>query len=87
MIGSRGEYGRPKRLRLRPNGISRAVVYFGIHRDARTGNRSIVLRTTVDVTHMGPATNADLGNERTRGREGETKGEESENNERWLLAV
>ena len=55
--------------------------------DARTGNRSIVLRTTVDVTHMGPATNADLGNERTRGREGETKGEESENNERWLLAV
>ena len=69
MIGSRGEYGRPKRLRLRPTGISRAVVYFGIHRDAGTGNRSIVLRTTVDVTHMGPATNADLGNERRRGRE------------------
>ena len=68
MIGSRGEYGRPKRLRLRPNGISRAVVYFGIHRDARTGNRSTVLRT-VDVTHMGPATNADLGNEREGGRE------------------
>ena len=39
-----------------------------------TGNRSIVLRT-VDVTHMGPATNADLGSER----------EESENNERCLL--
>ena len=76
MIGSRGEYGRPKRLRLRlrPNGISRAVVYFGIHRDTGTGNRSIVLRT-VDVTHMGPATNADLGSER----------EESENNERCLL--
>ena len=44
MIGSRGEYGRPKRLRLRPNGISRAVVYFGIHRDddeGRTDGKSI----------------------------------------------
>ena len=43
MIGSRGEYGRPKRLRL-PNGISRAVVYFGIHRDdddGRTDGKSI----------------------------------------------
>ena len=43
MIGSRGEYGRPKRLR--PNGISRAVVYFGIHRDdddvGRTDGKSI----------------------------------------------
>ena len=46
MIGSRGEYGRQKRLRLRPNGISRAVVYFGIHRDdddgrGRTDGKSI----------------------------------------------
>ena len=84
MIGSRGEYGRPKRLRLRPNGISRAVVYFGIHRDAGTGNRSIVLRT-VDVTHMGPATNADLGNERTTGRERDER--RGERKQRTLLAV
>ena len=42
--------------------------------DAPTGNRWIVLRTTVDVTHMGPATNADLGNEREGGRD-EMRGE------------
>ena len=87
MIGSRGEYGRPKRLRLRPNGISRAVVYFGIHRARRrTGNRSIGDRT-VDVTHMGPATNADLGNGRTNERTNERGEMRGERKQRTPLAV